>query len=113
MLFILIAVLLVGTVAIGVSSFMDMNFSIELSSFLEGKLSIDDGEWQDYSVDEPINQPFRKAVIKGKPMEEFSLITNMTISSQNVWYTIYDDKGNTVIGHQFLSPEDIYNQMIE
>ena len=46
-LFVIIAVLLVGTVAIGVSSFMDMNFSTELSSFLEGKLSIDDGEWQD------------------------------------------------------------------
>ena len=112
-LFVIIAVLLAGTVAIGVFSFMDMNFSTELSSFLEGKLSIDDGEWQDFSVDEPINQPFRKAVIKGKPMEEFSLITNLTISSQNVWYTIYDDKGNTVIGHQFLSPEDIYNEMVE
>ena len=108
-LFVIIAVLLAGTVAISVSSFMDMNFSTELSRFLEGKLSIDDGEWQDFSVDEPINQPFRKAVIKGKPMEEFSLITNLTISSQNVWYTIYNDQGGSVIEHHYLTPEEIYN----
>ncbi len=112
-LFLIIAVLLAGTVAIGVSSFMDMNFSSEYSSFLEGKISVDDGEWQDFNPREPINKPFRKAVIKGKPLDDFSFITNLTISSQNVWYMLYNDRGLSVFGHQFLSPEDAYNQMVE
>lgn len=112
-LFLVIALLLAGTVSMAVNSFLDMNFSSEFSSFLDGKISIDDGEWQDYSPEEPVNQSFRKAVIKGKPLIDFSYITNLTISSQNVWYTIYNDQGGSVIEHHYLTPEEIYNEIVK
>ena len=62
--------------------------SARLTSLIDGKYSIDGGEWKETDNKKPINEHFRKAVFKGNFAKEVGYYFNMFVTSKNVWYTI-------------------------
>lgn len=55
---------------------------------LEGEYSVDGGEWKKIDPKAPIGDHFHKIVFRGTPVTEALAYNNMTVSSQNVWYTL-------------------------
>ena len=55
---------------------------------MEGEYSVDGGEWKKIDPKVPIGDHFHKIVFRGTPVIEALAYNNMTISSQNVWYTL-------------------------
>lgn len=60
---------------------------------LEGEYSLDGGALHKIDNDKPIEKHFKKAVFRGKLIDNVDSYGMMNISSKNVWYKLYDKKG--------------------
>ena len=86
-----------------------MNISIPMSVCVEGKYSVDGGEWKDLESGQEVNDFFHKAVFKGKIPKEAFLMGNITISSKNVWYTLKTADGLIIIDHNYNDMRKMYH----
>ncbi len=84
----IVILLFIGLIIYGAQNYLKLDTTISRTVFLEGEYSVDGGEWKPTNGYDPINERFHKITFKGK-MSDFAAILseNITISSQNVWYT--------------------------
>lgn len=110
-----IAVMLAALVGMSIFFFEKFENSEELSMFLEGQYSIDDGAWQKIDTKDEINDNFHKAVFKGKLVSglQDSLYTTAIISAKNVWFKLTREDGIVITDYHFTSTEDMFRDFIE
>lgn len=69
---------------------------------LNGEYSLDGGELNKIDNEKPVDQHFKKAVFRGKLIDDLDAYSIMNVFSKNVWYTLYDEKGNELRSYQPL-----------
>ena len=100
--------LLIGLIVYSAQSFLKLDLTISKSVFLEGEYSVDGGEWKPTNGYDPINERFHKIVFKGKMSDFVDLQSeNITISSQNVWYTLKTAQGEPVFELTYVGKEEL------
>ena len=103
-----VILLFIGLIIYGAQNYLKLDTTISRTVFLEGEYSVDGGEWKPTNGYDPINERFHKITFKGK-MSDFTAIysENITISSQNVWYTTKTSDGKPVFELTYLGKEDL------
>ena len=110
----IVVLLLIGLVAYGAHYFFKVDTTRNQSIFIEGEYSVDGGEWKPIDAEKPINDTFHKIVFKGKMNEASTLLyANMTVSSQNVWYTMKTTQGDTVFELIYRNKEALRQLYLE
>ena len=104
----IVILLFIGLIIYGAQSYSKLDTTISRTVFLEGEYSVDGGEWKPTNGYDPINERFHKITFKGK-MSDFTAIfsENITVSSQNVWYTTKTSDGKPVFELTYLGKEDL------
>ena len=104
----LVLALFVGLIVYGAQYYLRVDMTSPKTTFLEGKYSVDGGEWKPVDNDKPITERFHKLVIKGKMSESIlSSYNYVTVSTKNVWYTLKTAAGDPVIELSYRNKEDI------
>ena len=103
------AVIMFIAVSVFASRLFEKNYFLETPyMFLEGKYSIDGGEWKTIKRDEPINETFHKIKFVGKlPSVMRNIQNELTITTKNVWFRMQVKGGETVIEHRYISFEEM------
>ena len=103
------AVIMFIAVSVFASRLFEKNHFLETPyMFLEGKYSIDGGEWKTINRDEPINETFHKIKFVGKlPSVMRNIQNELTITTKNVWFRMQVKGGETVIEHRYISLEEM------
>lgn len=104
----IVILLFIGLIIYGAQNYLKLDTTISRTVFLEGEYSVDGGEWKPTNGYDPINERFHKITFKGK-MSDFTAIIseNITISSQNVWYTTKTSDGKPVFELTYLGKEEL------
>ena len=104
----IVILLFIGLIVYGAQNYLKLDTTISRAVFLEGEYSVDGGEWKPTDGYDPINERFHKITFKGK-MSDFTTMfsENITISSQNVWYTTKTTDGKPVFELTYLGKEDL------
>ena len=104
----IVILLFIGLIIYGAQNYLKLDTTISRTVFLEGEYSVDGGEWKPTNGYDPINERFHKITFKGK-MSDFTAIfsENITISSQNVWYTTKTSDGKPVFELTYLGKEEL------
>ena len=104
----IVILLFIGLIVYGAQNYLKLDTTISRAVFLEGEYSVDGGEWKPTDGYDPINERFHKITFKGK-MSDFTTMfsDNITISSQNVWYTTKTSDGKPVFELTYLGKEDL------
>jgi hypothetical protein len=104
----IVILLFIGLIVYGAQNYLKLDTTISRTVFLEGEYSVDGGEWKPTDGYDPINERFHKITFKGK-MSDFTTMfsENITISSQNVWYTTKTTDGKPVFELTYLGKEDL------
>ncbi len=99
----IVILLFIGLIVYGAQNYLKLDTTISRTVFLEGEYSVDGGEWKPTDGYDPINERFHKITFKGK-MSDFTTMfsENITISSQNVWYTTKTSDGKPVFELTYL-----------
>ncbi len=98
--------LFIGLIVYGAQYFLKVDTTRDQSIFMEGEYSVDGGAWKPIEADKPINETFHRIVFKGRMNEASTTIyANMTISSQNVWYTMKTVQGDPVFELTYRNKE--------
>ena len=100
--------LLIGLIVSGARNFLKLDMTISRSIFLEGEYSVDGGEWKPTDGYKPINERFHKITFRGK-MSDFASMhsENITVSSQNVWYTLKTSDGTPMFELTYVGKEEL------
>ena len=100
--------LLIGLIVYSAQSYLKLDLTISKSVFLEGEYSVDGGDWKPTNGYDPINERFHKIVFKGKMSDFVDLQSeNITVSSQNVWYTLKTAQGEPVFELTYVSKDEL------
>ena len=67
---------------------------------LNGTYSLDGNEAMPIDNEKPIDMHFKKAVFRGKLIEDLEFYGIMNVFSKNVWYTLYDESGNELCSYK-------------
>ena len=106
--------LFIGLIVYGAQYFLKVDTTRKQSIFMEGEYSVDGGAWKPIDADKPINDTFHKIVFKGKLNETaVTLYANLTVSSQNVWYTMKTVQGDPVFELTYRNKEAIRQLYLE
>ena len=76
-----------------------------MSTMLNGKYSVDGGEWTDITTSQNINDHFHKVTIKGKLDETAALVDLLAVSSKDVWFTLRSADGEYEITNRRSEPD--------
>ena len=76
-----------------------------MSTMLNGKYSVDGGEWTDITTSQNINDHFHKVTIKGKLDETAALFDLLAVSSKDVWFTLRSADGEYEITNRRSEPD--------
>ena len=76
-----------------------------MSTMLNGKYSVDGGEWTDITTSQNINDHFHKVTIKGKLDETAALFELLAVSSKDVWFTLRSADGEYEITNRRSEPD--------
>ena len=114
------AVLLVITAVIvaglAVTAFNDIAQpmpELDVPMFLKGEYSVDDGSFKLYDgTRKTITDKFHKIVIRGRLVEDVLYSGTITVSSKNVWYTLKNSDGVTMLEHQPIDIEKEYRDFV-
>lgn len=110
----IVILLFIGLIVYGAQYFIKIDTTRDQSIFMEGEYSVDGGEWKPIDPDKPINETFHKIAFKGKINETALMVyANMTISSQNVWYTMKTAQGDPVLELTYRNKEAIRQMLLE
>ena len=99
---VLMLVLLGWTVWRNAQSFNIVDTTEAYTVMLEGEYSIDGGEPQRIDNQKPIGEHFKRAVFRGRLIENIDAFGLMSVSSKNVWYRLYDKTGKELCSYQPL-----------
>ena len=107
-----VILLFIGLIIYGAQYFIKIDNTSSQSMFLSGEYSVDGGEWKQINSDKPINETFHKIVFRGKMDEASTMIyANMTLSSQNIWYTMKTAQGEPIF-ELILSIKRVYEPIL-
>lgn len=109
----LVMLSLIALTILAVHFFVNISWIEQMDVFLDGKYSIDDGEWKPIDHEAEINETFHKAVFKGKITESAQWLNDITISSKNVWYTLINSKGELVASYAPNEAENSYRDYVD
>ena len=105
--------LLIGLIVSGARNFLKLDMTISRSIFLEGEYSVDGGEWKPTDGYKPINERFHKITFRGKMSDFASMYSeNITVSSQNVWYTLKTSDGTPMFELTYVGKEELRQLLI-
>ena len=105
--------LLIGLIVSGARNFLKLDMTISRSIFLEGEYSVDGGEWKPADGYKPINERFHKITFRGKMSDFASMYSeNITVSSQNVWYTLKTSDGTPMFELTYVGKEELRQLLI-
>ena len=65
----------------------------KMNVMLEGKYSVDGGEWKNVNTTTKINEHFHKITVKGKMNETAAAFEILALCSKNVWYSLRSADG--------------------
>lgn len=100
--------LLIGLIVSGARNFLKLDMTISRSIFIEGEYSVDGGEWKPTDGYKPINERFHKITFRGKMSDFASMYSeNITVSSQNVWYTLKTSDGTPMFELTYVGKEEL------
>jgi sensor histidine kinase YesM len=109
----LVLLSLIALTILAVRFFVNMSWTEQMDVFLDGKYSIDGGDWKPINHDAEIKDTFRVAVFKGKATESTQYLKNITVSSKNVWYTLKDSKGELLAENAPIDVNEAYKSYID
>ena len=110
----IVILLFIGLIVYGAQYFYKMDTTRRQSIFMEGEYAVDGGAWKPIDAEKPINETFHKIVFKGKMNEASTMLyANMTVSSQNVWYTMKTTQGDTVFELTYRNKEALRQLYLE
>ena len=76
--------------------------------FLDGKYSLETGEWKPIDRDEPINETFHRIRFKGTiPRSILDSNKQITVTAKNIWITMYAEDCTTIIDNRYDSFEEL------
>jgi signal transduction histidine kinase len=86
--------------------YFEMDFTNKkMSSMLEGKYSVDGGEWKVTEPTRNIDDHFYKITIKGKLNETAANFAVLAFTSKDIWYTISSADGKFEISNRRSKPD--------
>ncbi len=72
---------------------------------LEGEYSLDGGDWKPIDNEKPIEEHFKKAVFRGRLLEDIEFYGIMNVFSKNVWYRLCDSDGDELCSYKPLASD--------
>lgn len=81
--------------------------SFRSTVMLDGEYSIDGGDWKKIDNEKPLNEPFKKAVFKGKFIEPVEYCHEMFITGKNVWYTLSYADGTVLFTNKRVDRSEV------
>ena len=112
-LIMLIVLMMGGCVVLGVRFFEKFEDTANTSMFLNGEYSVDGGEWKKIDPEKEINDHFSKIVFRGTLKHETYLYHVITLSTRNVWFSLYKADGTEIAMHKYLSVDDSYKKFVD
>ncbi|MCR5225851.1 MAG: histidine kinase [Eubacterium sp.] len=101
-------------VALGVRFYLGpMGNDVYESVFLDGKYSVDGGEWKTINNSEPIRDTFHEIRFRGTLSGGAVGCHVINISTNNVWYTLQFTDGRTMVEHTYQSLEEHRDKIIQ
>ena len=101
-------------VALGVRFYLGpMGNDVYESVFLDGKYSVDGGEWKTINNSEPIRDTFHEIRFRGTLSGGAVGCHVINISTNNVWYTLQFTDGRTMVEHTYRSLEEHRDKIIQ
>lgn len=111
---IFVILVFIGVIVLGAHYYLRIDMTANQTLFLEGMYSVDGGEWKPIDNEKPINERFHKIVFRGNLSEYITLYAgNMTVSTQNVWYSLKTADGKPVYEMVYRDKESIRRMYIE
>ena len=85
------------------------NFFMETPyMFLDGKYSLETGDWKPIDRDEPINETFHRISFRGTiPRSILDSNKQITVTAKNIWITMYAEDCTTIIDNRYDSFEEL------
>ena len=110
----LLIAVFVSLVALGARFYMGpLENDIYESVFLDGKYSVDGGEWKTINNAEPIRDTFRVIRFRGTLSGGAVGCHVINISTNNVWYTLQFTDGRTMVEHTYRSLEEHREELVQ
>ena len=82
--------------------------------FLEGEYSIDDAEFKAFDPNEPINEPFKKIVFRGRfNKEKRAHFKEIAFTTKNMWYTMYTEDHEVICTNSYMTLDEWMQQYFE
>lgn len=82
--------------------------------FLEGEYSIDDAEFKAFDPNEPINEPFKKIVFRGRfNKEKRAHFKEIAFTTKNMWYTMYTEDHEVICTNSYMTLDEWVQQYFE
>ena len=76
--------------------------------FLDGKYSLETGDWKPIDRDEPINETFHRISFRGTiPRSILDSNKQITVTAKNIWITMYAEDCTTIIDNRYDSFEEL------
>ena len=85
------------------------NFFMETPyMFLDGKYSLETGDWKPIDRDEPINETFHRISFRGTiPRSILDSNKQITVTAKNIWITMFAEDRTTIIDNRYDSFEEL------
>ena len=82
--------------------------------FLEGEYSIDDAEFKAFDPNEPINEPFKKIIFRGKISKNIrNYFKEIAFTTKNMWYTMYTEDHEVICTNSYMTRDEWVQQYFE
>ena len=82
--------------------------------FLEGEYSVDDAEFKAFDPNEPINEPFKKIVFRGRfNKEKRAHFKEIAFTTKNMWYTMYTEDHEVICTNSYMTLDEWMQQYFE
>lgn len=110
----LLIAVFVSLVALGVRFYMGpLDNDIYESVFLDGKYSVDGGEWKTINNAEPIRDTFHVIRFRGTLSGGAVGCHVINISTNNVWYALQFTDGRTMVEHTYRSLKEHREKLVQ
>ncbi len=109
-----VLVLFIGTVIYALINHKSLIPYLTPATMIDGEYSVDGGKWETTSNKKLGDEHFHKIVIKGKFRKSLKSVTEMYISTKNIWYTIKTSDGELIYTNNYREKgTQAYNLMFE
>ena len=106
-------VMLISGILIALRFYVKMDLYDTPVSLLEGKYSVDGGEWKELKADQTITDHFHKIEIRGKLTKNvLKLYDEINLITKDVWFELSTAGGETLSAYTFESMKTGYEHLV-